>query len=97
MKYALINGIILDGTKDMKPQSGKVILIDGEIIEDITDEVKDGYEIIDLKDQYVMPGLINLHVHLPSSGKPNEFECLYLFMIFIDAFQSASRTIPSLQ
>ena len=45
MKYALINGIILDGTKDMKPQSGKVILIDGEIIEDITDEVKDGYEM----------------------------------------------------
>ena len=33
MRYAYINGIILDGTKDMVPQTGRVILTDGEKIE----------------------------------------------------------------
>ena len=39
---------------------------------DIVDEGQsfEGYKIIDVHQQYVMPGLINLHVHLPSSGKP---------------------------
>ena len=30
MKYAFVNGVILDGTQDMEPQSGKIILVDGE-------------------------------------------------------------------
>ena len=33
MKHAYINGIILDGSKEMEPQRGKVILTDGEKIE----------------------------------------------------------------
>ena len=32
MKYALTNGVILDGSKDMQPQRGKTVLTDGEII-----------------------------------------------------------------
>ena len=32
----------------------------------------EGYEIIDLKGQYLMPGLVNLHVHIPASGKPQK-------------------------
>lgn len=32
MKYAFVNGVILDGTQDMKPQSGRIILVDGEKI-----------------------------------------------------------------
>lgn len=35
MKYALVNGKILDGTKDMKVQEGLCLLINGEKIEDI--------------------------------------------------------------
>ena len=37
MKYAFVNGVILDGTQDMEPQSGKIILVDGEKIAAIVD------------------------------------------------------------
>lgn len=76
MKYAFVNGIILDGTKDMEPVSGKVILVDGEKITNICDKDVDlsGYEVVDLNGKYIMPGLINLHVHLPASGKPTKKE-----------------------
>ena len=74
MKYALINGIILDGTKDMEPICGKTVLTENEKIKDI---VKDGTDltdckIIDLKGKYLLPGLINLHVHLARNGKPQK-------------------------
>lgn len=70
MKYAFVNGVILDGTQDMEPQSGKIILVDGEKITAIVDAGADisGYEKIDLGGKYIMPGLINMHIHLPSSG-----------------------------
>lgn len=72
MKYAFVNGIILDGTKDMQPISGKVVLTDGEKIVDIVSEETsiNGYEKIDLNGAYLLPGLIDLHVHLALSGKP---------------------------
>ena len=76
MKYAWINGIILDGTKDMEPVRGKIVLTEGSWIKDIIadEQVPQGYEIIDLKGQNLMPGLINLHVHLPAGGKPKKKE-----------------------
>ncbi len=71
MKYAFINGVILDGSIDMKPIDGKVVLVNGRIIEDVIDQSNDlsGYEIVDLNGQYLMPGLINMHVHLAGNGK----------------------------
>ena len=73
MKYILKNGIILDGTKDMQPVENKYIVIDGNKIPAITDSINglEGYEEIDLAGKYVLPGLINMHVHLPASGKPS--------------------------
>lgn len=74
MMYAIINGKILDGTQDMLPQSGLAILIHDEKIKDIVSDDGDfsDYQIIDLKGQYIMPGFINMHVHLPASGKPKK-------------------------
>ncbi len=74
MKYAFKNGIILDGTRDMKPQSGLAVLVDGERISDIVERtsIPAGYCEVDLDGKYIMPGLINMHVHLAGSGKPQK-------------------------
>ena len=78
MRYALINGIILDGTKDMEPLTGRTVLIEGDRIADIVPagdpaaggDPTEGCQVIDLKGAYLLPGLIDLHVHLAISGKP---------------------------
>lgn len=75
MKYAFINGKILDGDKDMTVKEGLCILVDGEKITDIpplSEANVEGYKIFDLKGGYIMPGLINMHVHLAGNGKPQK-------------------------
>lgn len=74
MKYAFINGKILDGTKDMAVQEGLCIVTDGEKITGIVSEEKvpGDCEKIDLNGRYIMPGLINMHVHLAGNGKPQK-------------------------
>ena len=71
-KTAYVNGYILDGSIDMQPVEGKAIIVDGETIEAIVpakDLKKKHYRVVDLKGAYIMPGLINLHAHLPTGGK----------------------------
>lgn len=74
MNYAFINGKILDGTKDMEVQEGLCILTNGKKIVDIVPAGSDlnGYEKIDLGGKYILPGLINMHVHLAGNGKPQK-------------------------
>lgn len=74
MKYALTNGKILDGTKEMKVQEGLCILVENETILDVVskDAIPKEYEVIDLQGKYIMPGLINMHVHLAGNGKPQK-------------------------
>ncbi len=76
MKYAFINGIILDGSENMEPVTGMAVLTEGKTIQGIVPQQAkySGYTVIDLKGKYLMPGLINLHVHLPASGKPKKKE-----------------------
>ena len=72
-RYALINGVLLDGTRDMTSQTGKIVCVEGGKIAAVTDgPVPAGYEPVDLAGRYILPGLINLHVHLPASGKPRK-------------------------
>ena len=74
MKTAYVNGKLLDGTEEMQVQEGLAILTEGEKIVDILPEkeVPDGCERVDLGGRYIMPGLINMHVHLAGSGKPQK-------------------------
>lgn len=74
MNYAFINGKILDGTKDMQVQNGLYILVQDGIITDIVPGTADlqNYSIIDLQGNYILPGLINMHVHLAGNGKPQK-------------------------
>lgn len=70
MKYAFINGIILDGTADMKARVGEDIIVDGDRIAGVGKglDTSDAH-VIDLDGRYIMPGLINMHVHLAGNGK----------------------------
>lgn len=74
MKTAYVNGKLLDGTEEMQVQEGLAILTEGEKIVDILPEkeVPVGCEKVDLGGKYIMPGLINMHVHLAGSGKPQK-------------------------
>lgn len=80
MKYVFTNGKILNGTKDMQVQEGQVILVGNERITEIlpAEEAGErnlkasGYEEIDLQGKYILPGLINMHVHLAGNGKPQK-------------------------
>lgn len=56
----------------MVPTPGLVVLVDGETIAGTVPagEVPAEYTAVDLQGGYLMPGLINLHVHIPGSGKP---------------------------
>lgn len=74
LKYAFVNGKILDGTKEMQVQENLSILIEDEVIVDIVaeEQVPAEYKKIDLQGRYIMPGLINMHVHLAGNGKPQK-------------------------
>lgn len=75
MKYAIINGKILNGKKDMSAKEGLCVLVDGEKISKILplrEANTEEYKIIDLNGKYLMPGLINMHVHLAGNGKPQK-------------------------
>ena len=74
MKYAFRNGKILNGTENMQVQEGLCILTDGEKITDIVPATTSltGYQVIDLQGKYIMPGLINMHVHLAGNGRPQK-------------------------
>ena len=83
MKYAYSNGFILDGSENMEPVSGKVILTNGDEIERIISDEEliglAGYEKINLGGRYIMPGLVNMHLHLPATGKPKGFMGIKFF------------------
>lgn len=75
MKDAYINGKIIDGTKEMQVKEGYAILVEQGKIKDIVlqDEADlTGYNVVNLKGNYIMPGLINMHVHLAGNGKPQK-------------------------
>lgn len=73
-KYALINGKILDGSENMTARDAVVLVDDGKISDVLPKDapIPNGCKIIDLGGKYLMPGLINMHVHLAGNGKPRK-------------------------
>lgn len=72
MKYALMHCNVLDGTEKMELQRNQTLIIEDDRIIGIESGVcrlKDA-TLIDVEGKYVLPGLINLHVHLAGNGKP---------------------------
>ena len=72
--FAFINATILDGTCDMEPQRGMSVLADkGRIVRiepAATAQLPAEAEVIDLHDSYLLPGLINMHVHFAARASP---------------------------
>lgn len=75
MRKAYLNGVLLDGTENMKPREDMVIITEMDRIvrvahkSEISDAELADCEIVNLGGGYIMPGLINMHVHIPGSGK----------------------------
>ena len=71
-KTAFINCSLLDGTRDMTLQEGVTVLVENNRITAVGKDiaVPSDAEKIDLTGKYMMPGMINAHIHLPSSGMP---------------------------
>jgi len=74
MKTIYIHAELLDGTENMHIQHNMSVIVEkGRIVSisgGISSAVYTGAKIIDLHNRYLLPGLINLHVHLPGSGIP---------------------------
>ena len=72
--YALLNCTLLDGSEGMEPQANMAVITEGSKISWVgpaaVAQVPAGARQIDLAGAYLMPGLINMHVHLCGSGKP---------------------------
>ena len=74
MKTAYTDGIILNGKEDMTEQKGYTVVVDqGRIVNILPPGglLPSDCEIVSLHGCYLMPGLINLHVHLNSGGRPS--------------------------
>lgn len=58
-------------------QQEKTIVIEGETIQKIHDgyvEAPSGATVIDLKNKYVLPGLMDMHVHIEHESNPKRYE-----------------------
>ena len=72
--FVFRNATVLDGTENMEPRIGQAVLVEDGRIAAVgpTGEVDApmGARELDLGGAYLLPGLINMHVHLCGSGRP---------------------------
>ena len=101
---ALVGGTLIDGT-GAAPAPGSVVLIKGQIIDAVgprkVTDLPPGCRLIDVSHKTVMPGMMDLHVHLcmgeedlvvPRGGLPPGVD-QPLAMLGIKAFARARRSL----
>lgn len=74
MNYAFIHANVFDGADYETIHRDQTVMVRGTKLEKVCGgrEVPSGYTEIDLKGQYLCPGLINLHAHLFGTGSPSK-------------------------
>ena len=72
--FVFRNATVLDGTENMEPRIGQTVLVEDGRIAAVGPaaevDAPMGAREIDLGGAYLLPGLINMHVHLCGSGRP---------------------------
>ena len=97
-KTLLKNGNLIDGTTDDIRNNMNILIHDGNIhavTADMPNDTHD-YEVIDCTDKYILPGLIDCHVHLVWDGSPNPQEVIKNQTdegISLDAYSHAMDTL----
>ena len=74
-RVAYVNACVLDGTEDMEPLENHAVVVEGSRIAQVCpmgEADLAGCETFDLAGAYLVPGLINMHVHLAGNGKPQK-------------------------
>jgi len=68
-------GQLIDGVNDKVQKEMTIVISDNKIADVIKgySDIMDGDVIIDLKDKTVMPGLMDMHVHIESETSPDEY------------------------
>lgn len=72
--FVFRNATVLDGTESMEPRIGQTVLVEDGRIDAVGPaaevDAPMGARELDLGGAYLLPGLINMHVHLCGSGRP---------------------------
>lgn len=77
MKQVIKCGHLFDVNEKKFKENANVYIMENKI-EKVTynEETESGYEVIDLSSKYVLPGLIDCHVHLCMNGEPDTMAAL---------------------
>lgn len=98
MKYALTHCNILNGTENMHVQKDMMVIIEGDKIVAIKESgtVPVGVTELNMEGKYLLPGLINLHAHLPGNGKPKKMKGVSKISELAEKYKPVEQSIQEM-